>query len=243
MKEGNGRAGRVQGPLVEKDATGSTNDDTRELALSGAPHGTAVLAARQTRGRGRAGRTWASPHGNLYLSVLLRPTTPPHRWPLLPLAVGAAVVGHLRAVGWPADLKWPNDVLLHGRKAGGILMESRVGADPFIVVGLGLNLREAPVPEAAALADHGPAPPDRRALAEPLRQAIVAVMERLEKEGPASVLEQVRGSCVTLGKRVAWEEGEGRALDVAEDGSLVVETPDGRPARVVAGDVRVRSLE
>lgn len=228
--------------LVEKDETGSTNDDARELALSGAPHGTAVLAARQTQGRGRAGRAWASPEGNLYLSVLLRPRLPPHKWALLPLAVGSAVVGRLREEGFHADLKWPNDVLLEGRKVGGVLMESRIGPDPFLVVGLGLNLREPPVPDATALARHG-RPPERRALAEALRQRVVEALDRLEKEGPAPTLAEVRARCVTLGRRVAWEDGTGRAVDVAEDGSLVVEREEGGRALVVAGDVRVRAVD
>lgn len=228
--------------LVEKEETESTNDDARDLALKGAPHGAAVLARAQTRGRGRAGRAWASPEGGLYLSVVLRPTLPPHKWSLLPLAVGSAVASHLRGLGFAAGLKWPNDVLLAGRKAGGILMESRLGADPFIVVGLGLNLHAAPVPEGAALAHHGRAP-DRLELAEALRLEIVRAHDALEKEGPAPALEGIRARCVTLGRRVAWEEGEGRAVDVAEDGTLVVEKEDGARARVVAGDVRVRTLD
>jgi BirA family biotin operon repressor/biotin-[acetyl-CoA-carboxylase] ligase len=228
--------------LVEKAETGSTNDDARQLALSGAAHGTAVLAARQTKGRGRAGRSWVSPEGGLYLSVVLRPALPPHKWALLPLAVGSAVVGLLRDEGFPVDLKWPNDVLLAGRKAGGILMESRLGPEPFLVVGLGLNLGEAPLPEAAALARSG-APADRRGLAEPLRRRIVEALERLEKEGPGPTLDEVRARCVTLGRRVAWDEGEGTAVDVAEDGTLLVERREGGMARVTVGDVRVRALD
>lgn len=228
--------------LVEKAETGSTNDDARDLALRGAPHGAGVLALRQTRGRGRAGRPWASPEGGLYLSVVLRPSLPPHKWALLPLAVGSAVVARLREEGFPADLKWPNDVLLEGKKAGGVLMESRTGPSPFIVVGVGLNLGAAPVEEATALARHG-APPERRPLAESLRLRIVDALDRLEKEGPSPTLADVRARCVTLGRRVAWEEGEGTAVDVAEDGTLLVRGTDGAVSRVAAGDVRVRALE
>lgn len=226
--------------LVEKEETGSTNDDARELAASGAAHGTAVLAARQTRGRGRSGRAWVSPPGGLYLSVVLRPRLPPHRWALLPLAVGNAVVARLREAGFEADLKWPNDVLLHGRKVGGILMESRLGPEPFVVVGLGLNLDHAPLPESTGLSVHG-TPPERRALAESLRVRIVGALDRLQDEGPEPTLAEVRARCVTLGRRVAWDEGEGLAIDVSEDGSLLVERAEGAGlARIVAGDVRIR---
>ena len=223
--------------LHEKDETGSTNDDARALALSGAPDGTAILARRQTKGRGRAGRAWASPEGGLYLSVVLRPALAPHKWSLLPLAFGAAVVDALRARGHAVDLKWPNDVLLRGRKVGGILVESRGGADPFVIAGLGLNVAAAPelVDGAAGLAMEGPL----RVVAEELVAALVSATRSLERDGPAPTLERVRATCVTLGKHVEWEKGEGLAIGIADDGSLVVEQA-GVAHRVVAGDVRVR---
>lgn len=227
--------------LIEKDETASTNDDARDLALAGAPSGTAVLAARQTRGRGRAGRSFLSPQGGLYLSVVLRPRLPPHAWALLPLALGNAAVTLLRERGWRADLKWPNDVLIHGRKVAGVLTESRLGHDSFVVAGVGMNLTNAPLDSATSLAAHA-APPDRRELAEALRAAMVRAVERLEVEGAAPTLEEVRRHCVTLGRPVAWDDGEGRARDVSPDGALVVERPDGSLVQVVAGDVRVRDL-
>lgn len=229
--------------LVEKEVTGSTNDDARDLALQGAPEGTVVLARRQTKGRGRAGRMWSSPEGGLYVSVLLRPTLPPHRWPILSLAMGAAVIEKLRAMGHPVDLKWPNDVLLAGRKAGGILVESRAGAAPFVVVGLGLNVSGAPEGEAQAAGLHRLATAEeRRRLAVELADAMTAQLRRVEAGGLPEVLEQVRAQCVTLGKLVEWEEGVGVAVGVADDGALLVER-DGGIHRVVAGDVRVRQGE
>lgn len=228
------------GVLVEKEATASTNDDARELALSGAPQGAAVLAAMQTRGRGRLGRTWVSPTGGLYLSVVLRPSLPPHRWSLLSLAMGAAAARVLRERGFPVGVKWPNDLLLGARKVGGILVESRLGSDAFAIVGFGLNLEAAPAdaPEAASLREVA-APPSRRVLAEALRDACLAALARLEKEGPGPTLAEVRALCVTLGRRVVWEKGEGVALDIEENGALRVEH-GGALHRVVAGDVRVR---
>lgn len=227
--------------IVEKDETGSTNDDAKAMALAGAPHGAAVLARAQSAGRGRAGRRFLSPEGGLYLSVVLRPRAPPHHWGLLPVAIGARVVNALRLAGFPATLKWPNDVLLDGLKAGGILVESRMGSAPFAIVGLGLNLASAPrgTEGATFLSRHAPAP-EPRALAETMRAAIVGACDALDAGGAAAALPDIRAVCATLGRRVEWEKGEGVAVDVAEDGTLVVERTDGARERIVAGDVRLR---
>jgi len=227
--------------LVEKEETGSTNDDARALALVGAPAGTAVLARRQTHGRGRAGRAFASPEGGMYLSVVLRPLLAPAQWGLLSLAAALDVALALRATGFPVDVKWPNDLLLGGRKVGGILAEARVDRDGFVVVGIGLNLERAPedVPGATALAAHAP-PPDARALATRIAEALVARVAALERDGPEATLAGLRATCATLGRKVSWEKGEGVAVDVAEDGALVVQDKEGRRHRVLAGDVVIR---
>lgn len=226
--------------LVEKAETASTNDDARTLAANGAPHGTGVVAEQQTRGRGRAGRSFASPTGGLYLSVVVRPTAPPHHWTLLPLLSGAAVACVLRERGFPVEIKWPNDLMMCGRKLGGVLVESRLGHNAFAIVGVGVNVRSSPadVPDATSLAAHGVAP-DPRALAEEVRQAIVARVARLDVDGPTGVLAEVRALCGTLGRRVETEKGAGVAVEVAGDGALVVEI-EGAPVRLVAGDVRLR---
>lgn len=225
--------------FVETPLTASTNDDARELALAGAPHGSVVLAAAQSAGRGRAGRAFASPTGGLYMSVVLRPRAPPHHWSALPLLAGAAFAAVLRARGFPAEIKWPNDILM-GRKLGGVLVESRMGMDPFAIAGIGANLAEAPkdVPGATCLAQHGE-PLRARPLAEEIRDALLARVARLDAEGPTGVLPEARALCATLGRRVVWEKGEGVAVDIADDGALVV-VADGRPTRILAGDVRLK---
>lgn len=227
--------------FIEKVETASTNDDARALALEGAPHGAAVLAAMQTGGRGRAGRTFASPPGGLYLSVLVRPSAPATQWGALPLLAGSAAACALRERGFPIELKWPNDLMLGGRKLGGILVESRLDADPFAIVGFGLNLRSVPegVSDATCLSQHGTTP-ERRALARAIRDALVARVARLDAGGAAAVLPEVRSLCGTLGRRVVWDQGEGVAVDVDDEGALVIEA-DGVFIRVHAGDVRLRT--
>lgn len=224
--------------FVEKDETGSTNDDARALAMAGAPHGATVVARRQGSGRGRDGRSFLSPEGGLYMSVVVRPRAPPARWGLIPLAAGLAVVDAIAVHGFAARLKWPNDVLLDGRKLGGILVESRLDADPFAIVGIGMNVHAAPLPDATSLAAHGAPPDDVLALARVVRDALLRTLDATADE-PARLLQRIRLACATLGRDVTWEGGAGRAADLDEDGALVV-AQDGRRVRVLAGDVRVR---
>ncbi|MFA5862310.1 MAG: biotin--[acetyl-CoA-carboxylase] ligase [Candidatus Thermoplasmatota archaeon] len=234
--------GSPSADLITKDVTGSTNDDARDLALAGAPAGTAVLARSQSHGRGRAGRSFDSPEGGLYLSVVLRPKLAPEEWSLLPLLAGVVVASALRTRGFDAWVKWPNDILLHGEKVGGVLVESRWGNEAFAIVGIGLNLARAPdgIDGVTALARHGEAP-DAGALAVELRDALVARVGHWERDGSGPLLSDVRSLCASLGREVVWEEEAGRAVDVADDGALVVELRGGARRRVLAGDVRLRT--
>jgi BirA family transcriptional regulator, biotin operon repressor / biotin---[acetyl-CoA-carboxylase] ligase len=123
--------------------TDSTNRVAMEMAESGAPHGTVVVADAQTAGRGRRGRRWVSPPGkNLYVSLLLRPPVPTVEAPRLSLVAGIALADAIEAMGIPTALKWPNDLYLGGRKAAGILAE--MASDPdgvrHVVIGVGLNV-------------------------------------------------------------------------------------------------------
>jgi BirA family biotin operon repressor/biotin-[acetyl-CoA-carboxylase] ligase len=227
--------------IIEKTETDSTNDDARKVAMAGAPHGAMVLAASQRAGRGRAGRSFLSPEGGLYMSVVLRPRAPPHHWSVLPLLAGAAAAAAMRGRGFPVEIKWPNDLLVGGRKLGGVLVGSRIGPDPFAIVGFGVNLAGVPkgLDDATCLAHHGHAP-DRRVLATLVLDALLVRAERLDASGPASVLPEVRALCSTLGRRVEWEDRKGVAADVADDGALLIDA-DGERVRVVAGDVRLRT--
>jgi len=134
------------GKLHYSPVTGSTNTDALEAARLGAPHGSVYFADEQHAGRGRGSHTWHSAAGEgLYVSVLLRPQVPPARLPLLPLAAGlAAAIAIHTASSLTADLRWPNDLLLGERKAGGILVESKTerAATAFAVVGIGINVHQ-----------------------------------------------------------------------------------------------------
>lgn len=126
--------------------TGSTNNDAMEAARKGAAHGSAYFADAQSAGRGRSDHRWESAPGEgIYVSVVLRPQVPVNRWTLLPLCAGLAVIDAMRAVaGVEADLRWPNDVLVAGRKLCGILVEAGTDerGEKFAVVGIGINVHQ-----------------------------------------------------------------------------------------------------
>ncbi|MFL6055752.1 MAG: biotin--[acetyl-CoA-carboxylase] ligase [Actinoallomurus sp.] len=235
--------------------TGSTNADVASLARSGADEGLVLVAEAQTAGRGRLDRAWtAPPRSGLAFSVLLRPQVPLFRLNWLPLMAGVAVVSALRGFaeieetsrGGMADaaLKWPNDVLIHGRKLAGILAE-RVG--DAVVLGIGLNVSlhedELPVPTATSLALEG-APTDRDPVLRAILRELAVRYAEFGREGAEEPLRRsYKELCATLGRQVRVElPGDGgdaltgEAVDVDDNGRLVVRAADGEHA-LSAGDV------
>ena len=233
-------ARRYRGPLLERvyylAEVGSTQDALRAMAEAGAPEGRLVVAEAQTAGRGRRGRSWLSPRGGLYFSLLLRPRLPLAALPRVSLAAGAALA---RAAG-VGGLKWPNDLLApDGRKLAGILMEADLRGEEvrYLVLGVGLNFDPPPAPEGAGLAAYAPA-----GRAEVLAR-FLAELEPLyaRLDDAEAVLAAWRAHDLTLGRavRVTAPGGvvEGTAEALEPDGTLVVRTRQGRRARVGAGDV------
>jgi BirA family biotin operon repressor/biotin-[acetyl-CoA-carboxylase] ligase len=230
----------------------STMKVARELARQGAPEGTAVIADRQTAGRGRLGRTWLSPEGSLALSVLLYPDLAelPSLIMLASLAVGDAI---RNVTGLDSQIKWPNDILIGGHKVCGMLIETRFrqvrrNEVHYAVIGIGVNVN---VP-AAALAEVRPPPTSLSAeLGRPVSiveatRSLLREMDRryLELRSGGSLFEAWRGRLVTLGRRVRVTSGEtsfeGIAESVERDGRLSVRTTDGHLTSVVAGDVTLK---
>jgi BirA family transcriptional regulator, biotin operon repressor / biotin---[acetyl-CoA-carboxylase] ligase len=222
----------------------STQDELHRLASEGAPDGTAVVAQRQTAGRGSRGRGWDSPEGGLWLSVLWRPR-PGDDPRLLSLRAGLAVAEVLDGVGGVprVQLKWPNDVIVDGRKVGGLLCEARwLGAElSWVAIGLGLNVRNAPPADArmpaASLAEWR-ADLDPAALAAPMAE----VLARLGGRGTltAEELSEWRARDWLLGHRLcAPLAGVARGIDAL--GGLRIETADG-PRTVASGDASIVEL-
>ncbi len=223
------------------DSLPSTQDEARRLAADGAPEGTVVRAARQTRGRGRAGRAWQDPPGNLALSVLLRPGRPAGEAAHVGFVAGVALCHALDSL-LPGDApepraKWPNDVLLDEKKVAGVLLE---GGRDHIILGIGVNVAAAP-PDlpATALAAHG-ATAGPGTVAETLLGRLAPWYDRWRREGLAGVRAAWLARAHGLGGPVrAIVDGTARTGTFAgldADGALLLDA-DGRRLRVLAGDV------
>lgn len=229
--------------------TGSTNADAAILARAGAPQGTAVLASRQTEGRGRLGRSWESPAGGVYVSAVLRPPLPPAALTGLPLAVAVGVAEELSRFGVEAGVKWPNDLRLGDGKLAGVLLEISAEADrtAWVVVGVGLNVSRAgsAVEGAAYLEDAAGAVAGRAKAAAAVLDGIAEGYRLLTEEGFGTIRErfEARDVLVRSTVRVRDAEGrvlvEGRAVGVDEEGRLLVETSDAL-VPVASGDVTLR---
>jgi BirA family biotin operon repressor/biotin-[acetyl-CoA-carboxylase] ligase len=214
-------------PRLHLRTTGSTNDRARELAAAGAPHGTLVTAGEQTAGRGRQGRTWSAPAGQaLLLSLVLRDPDP-----LLPLRAGLAVAD---VAGGAARVKWPNDVLVDGRKLAGILVEARPH-EGWAVLGIGLNAAvdvaalPAGVRERAATLGR----PPEAALAD-----LLSALERRLAEPAAATLAALRDRDALRDRPIRWDGGAGTGAGIAGDGALLVRTAGGL-TRLAAGEVHL----
>jgi BirA family transcriptional regulator, biotin operon repressor / biotin---[acetyl-CoA-carboxylase] ligase len=230
-------------------SVGSTNDAAKTLARAGAPDGTLVWADEQTAGRGRRGRFWLSPLGNLHLSLVLRPDVTPSRAAQLGFVAALALGDALTVLAGAAlklRYKWPNDLLADGRKFAGILLESEARAsDPvdFVVVGVGVNIIAAPgdvefpATSLAVLGISGVTPP---VLLEGFVRHFAAWAQRWHAEGFVPVRAAWLAAASGLGEsiRVRLEHSTliGRFHDLDEDGTLVLDTPDGR-RRIAAGEV------
>jgi BirA family biotin operon repressor/biotin-[acetyl-CoA-carboxylase] ligase len=230
--------------VVER--TSSTNADLAAAARRGEPSGLVLLAEEQTAGRGRLDRTWVAPARACVLaSALIRPTPPPSSWPLVALLAGVAVAEALRSVAdVPAVLKWPNDVLLSGRKVAGILAER---AEDAVVVGMGINVSvradELPVPTATSIAIEGGVA-DRESL---VKETFRALARRLvawsEANGaPDAILPAYREICDTIGRDVVVElpgrsRMQARAEAVDDNGRLVLRRANGPVEALSVGDV------
>jgi len=238
--------------LEQLGRVASTNDVIRERGRAGAPEGTAVLAESQNAGRGREGRSWRSPAGNLFLSVLLRPVLPPDALPVLPLLAGVALAEAAAGYGVAARLKWPNDVLVGERKLAGILVEATSSGSgvEFVVVGVGMNLVLDPLelPEELRSRATSIRAETGRSI-EPLAaaRAVLARLgvwyDRLSREGRVPVLAAWRLAALPWwGERVevrsAGARIEGVARDIDQSGALLLDTADGATLRVLSGDAR-----
>lgn len=238
------------------EETDTTNNRARELALEGAPEGTLVVAEKQTAGRGRRGKVWESPLGTgIWMSLVLRPQIMPTEASVLTLLCGLATAEAIEAeTGLSAGIKWPNDILINGKKAVGILteMDCEMSEVHFVIPGIGINVNTASFP------------PEIAEIATSLylecgktvsrRRLVHKVLERLEEHYEtflrtgsfAAMLEDYRKHCITLGKEVhvlGREPFFAEALDITPEGELLVRRADnGKEEVVFSGEVSIRGV-
>ena len=221
----------------------STMDAARELAKEGAEEGTIVIAEVQTRGRGRLSREWLSPEGGIYFTVILRPRISPAYAPRINLMAAVAVAATIRKLfGLKAELKWPNDVLVAGKKVCGILaeMDAEMDVVNFVNVGIGINANTR-VPKfnktATSLSDELGRQVSRR---EFLRALLTEMDKRQARLMKSELLQEWRNLSGTLNKRVSItsldEEVTGQAVDIDATGALLVRSKDGSLKTVLVGD-------
>lgn len=248
--------------LIALGEVGSTNDEAMARAADGAQEGTLVWARSQTAGRGRHGRSWASPAGNLYLSLILRPGQPAARIAEIAFVAALAVGDGIRDLvptSCPINFKWPNDLLLDGLKAAGVLLETGMAAsagagasgdrDGWLVLGVGINVASHPeglAMPATSLNAQGATAIGVAEVLEGFCRAFTVWYERWRRDGFAQVRTAWLASASGLGEavrvRLGNESLDGVFLGLDQDGALVLGNSDGGERRITAGDVFFPSL-
>ncbi len=232
----------------------STNDLAKSLAKEGALEGLVVVAEEQVAGKGRRGRSWSSPFGEgVWSSTILRPAFSPYDAPKMALVAALATARAIdECTTLEASVKWPNDVLVSGRKVCGILVEMDAEIDQvrYLVVGVGINanVRETAIPKearesATSLKAELGKPVNRSRLLAALLNHLEPLYLRMQREGFGDILGELRERTHTLGRPVRVIESDGAwdgfARDIARDGALLVETADGDVRSVYAAEVSV----
>jgi len=244
------RGGALGRPLHVLATTPSTNDEAKHAAKKGAPHGATWVAEEQTDGRGRQGRSWVSPRGeNLLFSVLLRASCPPSRLPPIALVVGLAVRDAVARAAPDADvrIKWPNDVLVDGKKIAGVLVEAmtmgkRVEA---VIAGVGLNVLTRSFPDeiaerATSVALVAREVPDRAELLADVLANLDRDLHVVVARGLGLLRARLEACDALRGKRVRSDGGDaGVASGIDDDGRLLVRRDDGILAHWSAGEVHL----
>ena len=237
-------------PVYYTDCCSSTNSLLKELAAQGEPEKTVLAAGRQTQGRGRMGRCFASPEGGVYMSMLLKPCLSERAPQLSVLAALAVRKALLDCCGVQADIKWPNDLLLGGKKICGILAESVICGEALtVILGIGVNLNtpaESFSPELCEIAASVYSVSGKECDRETFIRGLVCGLDELYSrwsEGE-SFAEEYRAACINVGRQVRLLRGEEEiyayVIGIADDMSLAVRLPDGREEKIRFGEVSLR---
>ena len=236
-------------------STDSTNTQAKKLAAEGAPHGTVLLADHQTEGRGRLGRSFHSPaNSGLYLSVLLRPHCKPTELMHLTCAAAVAVCDGIEAaVGICPGIKWTNDLVIKNRKIAGILTELSIspkdGTAEYAIIGIGINCCQQPgdfPEELSGIAGSLTMATGSAVSRELVAAKVIEALAQMDLAQKAQIMARYRSNCVTLNREVSLirknEAVHAYALDVDDNGALIVQFADGTQEAVSSGEVSVRGM-
>ena len=243
-------------PVTHYDTMSSTQDIAAEMARRGANEGTLVVAEMQEKGRGRKGRSWVSlPKGGIYLSLILRPNLMPSQVVQIPLIAGVALTKAIReTVSLQPMIKWPNDIVMGKKKVGGILteMSSEIDGVNYVILGIGLNVNmpasvfsEDISNIATSLIDECGKYTSRVKLVQSFLSEFELIYTKFLAQGFGSVRDEWKELNNTIGSRVKITEGmtdiEGEAIDIDNDGFLLVRKENGYISRIISGDVSLRN--
>lgn len=230
------------------DTVSSTNDTALQLAMEGSPEGAVVIAESQTKGKGRLGRSWFSPkYKGIYISLILRPKILPNQAALLTLMCAVSICEAIKEkTDLTSQIKWPNDILIHHKKVGGILTELNAETDlsRFLVVGMGLNVnndKKSIVSGATSLKEQKRQDINRLELLQEVLRKIEANYLAFQGNDGEFVIKKWREWNITIGKRIRVicqnQHIEGQAIDIDNDGGLLIRNDAGLVQKVMAGDV------
>jgi len=230
------------------EGVSSTMYVAMQLGIKGATEGTLVLTEQQTKGKGRLGRNWFSPkYKGLYLSLLLKPEIAPMDTAILTLLAAVSICEAVKVTtGLDTQIKWPNDILLHNKKVGGILTELNAEMDEvnFLIIGIGLNVnndKKTLVSGATSLKEQKKENINRISLLQEILRKIEINYLSFKEKGAGQIIEKWREHNITLGRRIKVyshkEHIEGEAVDIDMDGGLLLRRDSGVTEKVMAGDV------
>lgn len=242
--------------IFYKETTVSTNDDGKQAAEKDTPEGGVFIAEAQTKGRGRMLREWVTNEGRgVALSIILRPDIAPAEAPTITPVLALSVIKSIKQLyGIEANIKWPNDIFLEGKKLGGILTEMNTGMEKvrYIIIGLGLNINESSMGNelekiATSLKMYSGKDFEREQLIGEILNNFERDYEAFKEYGLKYFSDQLRTMSNVIGKQIIVISGlemiEGEALDIDETGNLILRLEDGKIKRIIYGDVSLKYKE
>ena len=238
-----------------EDVLDSTNNTAKRLALDGCPEYTIVSCNQQQGGKGRFGRSWVSPYGvNIYLSMVLFPNIEVYKTPQITLVVGLAAIKTIKEIsGLKGYIKWPNDIIINGKKAVGILteMQAEIGRILFVVTGIGINVNQAEFDEdikekATSLYLESHNKYKRSEIIKVLAENIKTYYKIFCENGFGALKEEYKALCINMGRDVKatlrGKEVKGNAVDISDNGELIIKDKNGALLPVSCGEASIRNI-